>query len=81
LTMGPGGLQVQRRAPGNLALFLNVLHYLDDTLEWLNVASPIDSSQIEITDRQLAFWRVLVVGVFPALALMSGGLVWYVRRR
>lgn len=81
LTMGPGGLQVQRRAPGNLALFLNVLHYLDDTLEWLNVASPIDSSQIEITDRQLAFWRVLVVGVFPALALMGGGLVWYVRRR
>lgn len=81
LTMGQGGLQVRRRAPGNLALFLNVLHYLDDTLEWLNVASPMDSSQIEITDRQLAFWRVLAVGVFPALALMGGGLVWYVRRR
>lgn len=76
-----GRLTVRRRAPGNLALFLNVLHYLDDTLQWLNIGSPIDSSRIEITERQLTFWRVLAVGVFPAFALLGGGLVWFIRRR
>ena len=76
-----GGLQVRRRAPGNLAFFLNILHYLDDTLQWINIGSPIDSSQIEITDRQLTFWRVLAVGVLPTLAMLSGCCVWYIRRR
>ena len=76
-----GGLQVRRRAPGNLAFFLNILPDLDDTLQWINIGSPIDSSKIEITDRQLMFWRVLAVGVLPTLALLSGCCVWYIRRR
>ncbi len=76
-----GKLQVRRRAPGNLALFVNILHYLDDTLQWINIASPIDSSRIEITEGELMFWRVLAVGVFPVLALFGGGWVWYLRRR
>ncbi len=82
LHMSPGGgLQVRRRAPGNLSFFLKILHYLDDTLQWINIGSPIDSSQIEITDRQRNFWRVMAVGVLPTLALLSGCCVWYIRRR
>jgi hypothetical protein len=82
LYMSPGGgLQVRRRAPGNLAFFLNILHYLDDTLQWINIGSPIDSSQIEITDRQVTFWRVLTVSVLPILAMLGGCCVWYTRRR
>lgn len=81
LVMGPGGLQVRRRAPGNFAFFTNILHYLDDTLQWLNIGSPVDTSRIEIAQKDLNLWRVLSIGVFPALAILAGGFTWYVRRR
>jgi len=42
-----GNLQLRRRAPGNLVFFLNIVHYLDDTLQLINIGYPIDTSRIE----------------------------------
>lgn len=81
LSMSDGKLHTQRRAPGNLTLFVNLLHYLDDSAQWLHVASPVDSSRVAITEGELTFWRTIVVGVWPALAMLGGGLVWFLRRR
>ncbi len=76
-----GKLSVGRQAPGNLVLFTNILHYLEDTLEWLNVGSPIDSSRLALTDVQWVACKWVTVGLFPALALLGGLWMWFVRRR
>jgi hypothetical protein len=70
-----------RQAPGNFALFMNLLHEFNDSLEWINLATPIDDSKLTIEGRQLALWRALIVAVWPGMALIAGVVVWFVRRR
>lgn len=68
--------------PGNVALFVNALHWLAGNTQWMNLGRPIDMRVIDIAEGpSLTFVKVLSYGIWPALALLSGGIVWMIRRR
>ncbi len=70
----------ERLAPGNYALFLNLLYYLDDASQWIGVASPLDRSRLDMTPRAIAWWRALVVAILPGLVAIAGFVTWRCRR-
>ncbi len=75
------GFSVRKRNPGNLALLLNSLHWLNDKDEWMDVGQPATFNTLEIAQGPaMSFIRVLVVGIWPALALCCGLVAWRVRR-
>ncbi len=69
--------------PGNVTLFTNILHWLNDNTEWMNIGRPIAPAvmTVEQGSQSLKFWRTAVFAVWPAVALLCGGVVWWVRRR
>ncbi len=68
--------------PGNVSLFVNALHWLAGNTQWMNLGRPIDTRVIDIAEGpSLTFVKVLSYGIWPALALLSGGIVWMIRRR
>lgn len=77
------GFGLRPRYPGNAALFMNSLHWLNDNIEWMNLGTPIDNATIKVEDGSgaLKFVRVLCVGILPVLALAGGIGVWLARRR
>lgn len=77
------GIAVRQRNPGNVHLFINSLHWLNDRTEWLDVGKPVDIGTIAI-DPQSASMRVVRAFAYagwPAMALAAGGVVWWMRRR
>lgn len=82
LVMGPQGLMMRSRNPGNVVLLLNSLHWLNDNMEYMNVGQPIDAAVLKIGSKQTERTiQALTIFVWPALALLLGGAVWLVRRR
>lgn len=82
MILGAQGLQMRSRNPGNITLLINSLHWLNDNTQFLNVGKPVDMSVLTIPDPSTVFTvRVLTMGVWPALALIGGASVWWVRRR
>ncbi|GEM_PF-1438481 len=76
------GFTLLPRNPGNAALFVNSLHWLNDNTEIMNVGQPVDASVLNIKgDNTVTAVRVLTVFVWPALALCCGGVAWWIRRR
>ncbi len=77
------GITTRPVNPGNAALFLNTLHWLNDNTEWMNLGTPIDAATLAVKDDSSAmhFVWALSVLILPGLALASGLVVWMVRRR
>lgn len=76
------GIAVRQRAPGNSTLFLNSLHWLNDSTEWMGLGQPANIGTIEIDEGPgLTFIRAFVGGVWPAFALIAGIASWWIRRR
>lgn len=76
------GFTLRQRNPGNVALLLNALHWLNDKEEWMDVGRPANFGTIEIAEGPtLTFIRLLVGGIWPALAVCCGVVAWWVRRR
>jgi len=76
------GFTLRQRNPGNVALFLNALHWLNDKEEWMDVGQPADFGTLEIAEGPtLSFIRVFVVAIWPGLALGCGLVAWFIRRR
>jgi hypothetical protein len=76
------GVALVNLNPGNVALFVNALHWLAGNTQWMNLGRPIDTRVIDIAEGPtLKFVKVLSYGIWPALALLSGGIIWMVRRR
>ncbi|MEE9295668.1 MAG: Gldg family protein [Phycisphaerae bacterium] len=76
------GLTIRQRNPGNVQLFLNALHWLNDKTEWMDVGKPVNVGTLDIEEGpQLRFIRTLVYAIWPGLALLCGGITWWVRRR
>jgi hypothetical protein len=81
-TMTARGLSLHSRNPGNLTLLVNSLHWLNDNEGIMNLGRPIDVDVLEIAPGPtLTFLGFLTWGLWPALAVICGGAVWYVRRR
>ncbi len=77
------GITTVLRNPGNVHLFINSLHWLNDRTEWLDVGKPVDIGTIAIDERSGSM-RVIKAFAYvgwPATALLAGGVVWWMRRR
>ncbi|MCB9850485.1 MAG: Gldg family protein [Phycisphaerales bacterium] len=77
------GVTIRPRNPGNAALFINSLHWLNDNIKWMNLGSPIDTTTLAVDEgsASMKFVWVLCVLILPGLAACGGVFVWMVRRR
>ncbi len=79
--MGPHGFSMRSRNPGNVTLLINSLHWLNDNTEFMNIGRVIDAAVLEIpSPTTVRLVQVLTIFVWPVLALVAGGVVWWVRR-
>lgn len=82
MAVGPSGFEVRLANPGNVTLMLNSLHWLNDNMQFMNLGKPIESAVLRIEkDSSKTMVRALTIFVWPMLALVCGGVAWYVRRR
>ncbi|MBI4716345.1 MAG: Gldg family protein [Planctomycetes bacterium] len=82
MALGPQGFTIRSRNPGNVTLLLNSLHWLNDNTQFMNIGKPIDMAVLQIdTPSKERMVQVLTIFVWPALALVCGGAVWWVRRQ
>ncbi len=80
--IGPQGFTIRSRNPGNVTLLLNSLHWLNDNTDFMNIGKPIDAAVLHIeSESTVRKVQALTIFVWPALALVGGGIVWWVRRR
>ncbi len=77
----PSGFGIRHANPGNVALFVNSLHWLNDNTQFMNIGKPIDSAVLNVERSTVKKVQALTVFVWPFLALCCGGVVWWVRRR
>jgi len=76
------GVTVRSSNPGNVTLFINSLHWLNDNTSFMNIGKPIDAAVLEIKNESTRRWiQALTIFVWPALALAFGGVAWWTRRR
>jgi len=81
MALTPSGISVRHANPGNSALFINSLHWLNDNTEFMNIGSPIDTAVLKVEKSTIKKVQALTILVWPALALCCGGIAWWVRRR
>lgn len=76
------GIALRQANPGNATVFVNALHWLNDNTQFMNIGKPIDAGVLQI-DRPETVKAVQALTIFgwPAMALLCGGVVWWVRRR
>ncbi len=73
------GFSIRSLNPGNIMLVVNSLHWLNDNTEFTNIGKPIDAAVLEIADETAV--QALTIFVWPFLAIIGGGVSWWVRRR
>ncbi len=67
---------------GNARLLLQAVSWLTESEDLAALSSNLPSDRpLRLTDARLNYARVLTIGIVPGLFLLSGGLVWAVRRR
>jgi hypothetical protein len=78
------GLQAYMNFPANTDLFINALHWLTGEADRIAIGPrQSDVPRLDkLTEGGMAqFCRVLLVGIWPGLALLAGAGVWLLRRR
>ena len=82
MSIGPQGFTIRSRNPGNVSLLVNSLHWLNDNTQFMNIGKPIDAAVLQIGGKStVRSVQVLTIFVWPMLALVCGGIAWWVRRR
>ncbi len=82
MSLGPQGFVLRARNPGNVSLFVNAMHWLNDNEEFMTLGQPIESGVLQITSKSTeTIVQALTIFVWPAMVLCCGGVVWWVRRR
>lgn len=69
---------------GNSEMLMEVLSYMCGTEDVETVSIPSKSlsvSYLTWTESSASFWKIVTIGVIPAVFLLSGFCVWYKRRR
>ncbi len=81
--MVSGGLVMAQLYPANRDLFINTLHWLTGDADRIAVGpSRGQVPRLEkLKEEQAEVLPYFLVGVWPALALVAGAVVWFVRRR
>ncbi len=77
-------LALYARFPANADLFMNAIHWLTDNSNRISVGvRGTDVPRLSRLEEgpALEFWRVFLMAIWPALALVVGGGVWLFRRR
>ncbi len=81
LGMTAQGFTIRSRNPGNVTLFINALHWLNDNTGFMDIGRPIDAAVLEIeSPATVKAVQALTIVVWPLLALLGGGVAWWVRR-
>jgi len=82
LVLGSRGFELRSRNPGNAALFLNSLHWLNDNTEIMDIGRPIDLAVLNVpNERSVTAVKGFSLVLWPAVAMAFGCAVWFVRRR
>jgi hypothetical protein len=82
LVLAAEGFQLRSRNPGNATLFVNSLHWLNDNTQFMNIGRPIDLATLEVEKPStVRVVQTFTIVVWPVLALVCGGVAWWVRRR
>jgi len=82
LGMSAQGLTIRTKNPGNVTLLVNSLHWLNDNTGFMNIGRPIDAAVLEIdSPTTVKVVQAFTIFVWPVLALLGGGVAWWVRRR
>jgi len=78
-----GNLVLAKLFPGNTDLFINALHWLTGNANRIAVGPKrSDVPRLSrLTPAAAKACKVFLVGIWPALALLAGAVVWFVRRR
>ncbi|HNQ24169.1 MAG TPA: Gldg family protein [Phycisphaerae bacterium] len=81
LSLGPEGLVVRSRNPGNVTLLINSLHWLNDNEQFMNIGQPIDTAVLAVdNERTVRIVQVATIFGLPLLVVACGLVVWWVRR-
>ncbi len=76
------GVTIRSRNPGNVTLLLNSLFWLSGNTEFMNIGKPIDAAVLEVGSAgEVKLVRAITIFLWPLVALLGGGMVWWVRRR
>ncbi|MGE0479080.1 MAG: Gldg family protein [Phycisphaerae bacterium] len=77
------GIKVYALYPGNTDLFLNSIHYLSNPDRISISPRRSDVPRLDKLEEGAVaqFWRIFLVGIWPAVALLAGGAAWLARRR
>jgi hypothetical protein len=69
--------------PGNLELFANAAFWLNDNANLISVGPrKSDVARIgNISENGMTAWKIFLMGVWPAAALVCGGVVYLFRRK
>jgi len=83
LVVAGGVLQLAQSYPANTDVFVNALHWLTGDADRIAVGPrDADVPRLDkLTEEDVTFARVFLVGIWPAIALLAGAAVWLVRRR
>lgn len=76
------GFTLRLRNPGNLALLVNSMHWLNDNTQFMDIGRPIETAVLNIPGGStVSVVKFVTIFLWPALALACGGVAWWVRRR
>ncbi len=81
MAMTAEGLTLRNANPGNSTLFINSMHWLNDNTQFLNIGKPIDAAVLAVDPKAETKVKVATIVLWPALALLCGGVAWWIRRR
>jgi hypothetical protein len=76
-----GNYEISRRYPGNFAMFMNTIHYLNDSLQWRDATSALDSSRLAVDEQTRQWWQFGLMILWPMVGIGGGLFAAYVRRR
>lgn len=81
LALTSEGITMRNPNPGNATLMVNALHWLNDNTRFLNIGQPIEAAVLAVDPKAVARVKVVTIVLWPALALLAGGVAWWIRRR
>ncbi len=82
MSIGAEGIMIRSRNPGNVSLLINSLHWLNDKTEFMDIGKPIEAAVLQIpSETTVKAVQGLTIVIWPLLAILGGGVTWWIRRK